>query len=437
MSLLPLVALSLLAAGEPSSLPPGHPQLNAEAPAQVGALPANHPPLAGGGAPDAQELMRKLEQVKGLKDQPKPFEVAHSIGRLYYAAARYPEAADYFAQAVAKGEPARKLYLEQRKKAQAAKQKMPSPEGVGCEPGADQKLEELVKKAQERAGANDAAGAAMCARVALIPVLEAEMLRGKALFLSGDARDAVADFTRVLEVSEGDAEALYARGNARLDAMGDDVKALELAKKDFAMLAGSGKGPKSEEAKKLLGHVDAAIAAGGITRLSEKKAAERRAHPVQVAASPAAPMANAPFAGGGAGGTPPQLTQEMVDAVRNTERTPELAQGLGKLVDEAEEHLAHGRFQEALDNYKRVVPYQPDNGRAKAGMAWALVGLNKQPMAERIWGVAVNADAKAVDGLGDALKAKGDAKGAQALWTKLATSAPDYARSANLTAKLK
>jgi hypothetical protein len=84
-----------------------------------------------------------------------------------------------------------------------------------------------------------------------------------------------------------------------------------------------------------------------------------------------------------------------------------------------------------------VVPFQPENGRAKAGMAWALVSLDKQPMAERIWGVAVGSDARAVDGLGDMLKAKGDANGAKALWSKLAGSSPDYAKAANLQAKLK
>ena len=124
-----------------------------------------------------------------------------------------------------------------------------------------------------------------------------------------------------------------------------------------------------------------------------------------------------------------------MDAVRNTERTPELAQGLQKLVEEGEADLAHGKFQEALDAYKRVVPFQPDNGRAKAGMAWALVGLGK-PMADRVWGVAVGADPSAVDHLGDSLKALGDANGAKSLWQKLAQSSPDYAQQAGLSKKL-
>jgi hypothetical protein len=81
-----------------------------------------------------------------------------------------------------------------------------------------------------------------------------------------------------------------------------------------------------------------------------------------------------------------------------------------------------------------VVPFQPDNGRAKAGMAWALVGKGS-PMADRIWGVAVGSDAAAVEKLGDTLLAKGDAKGAKALWAKLLQSAPDYPNKAALQAK--
>jgi hypothetical protein len=62
--------------------------------------------------------------------------------------------------------------------------------------------------------------------------------------------------------------------------------------------------------------------------------------------------------------------------------------------------------------------------------------MNRQPMADRVWQVAVNADPAAVDKLGDALKAKGDAAGAKALWTKLAQTAPAYASQSGLQGKL-
>jgi hypothetical protein len=68
-------------------------------------------------------------------------------------------------------------------------------------------------------------------------------------------------------------------------------------------------------------------------------------------------------------------------------------------------------------------------------MAWALVGMNRQPMADRVWQVAVSADPAAVDKLGDTLKAKGDEKGARALWSKLAQTDPAYAQRAGLSSK--
>lgn len=89
-----------------------------------------------------------------------------------------------------------------------------------------------------------------------------------------------------------------------------------------------------------------------------------------------------------------------------------------------------------MDAYRRVVPFEPENGRAKAGMAWALVGLNRQPMADRVWSVAVQADPQAVETLGDTLAKKGNAKDARALWAKLAETAPAYAEKANLQKKL-
>jgi hypothetical protein len=70
-------------------------------------------------------------------------------------------------------------------------------------------------------------------------------------------------------------------------------------------------------------------------------------------------------------------------------------------------------------------------------MAWALVGLNRQPMADRVWSVAVDADPNAVETLGDTLAQKGNAKDAHALWAKLAATSPAYADKVNLQKKLR
>jgi thioredoxin-like negative regulator of GroEL len=104
-----------------------------------------------------------------------------------------------------------------------------------------------------------------------------------------------------------------------------------------------------------------------------------------------------------------------------------------KLIDEAEEHLARQRFQDALNSYKGVMPYQPDNTRVRAGLAWTMLKLNRQPMADNVWRVATTTP-EAIDQLGDTLKAKGDAAGAKEVWQRLKESVPSY--GAKLEGKL-
>ncbi len=222
-----------------------------------------------------------------------------------------------------------------------------------------------------------------------------------------DSKGALATFESALDLFESNPEARYGRAAVLLDTAGDDLNALKTAKAEFErFLQDVPTGSRAKSAKQLLARTDAALAAGGMTKLIAQGS---KAAPEPMAAQ-----------------HPPMLTKEMVDAVQNTERTPELEAGFQKLMDEAEGLLAQGKFQEALDNYKRVVPFNPDNSRAKAGMAWSLVRLNKQPMADNVWRVAA-ADPAAIDALGDTLKAKGDADGAKALWQKLKDTAPAYA----------
>jgi hypothetical protein len=180
-----------------------------------------------------------------------------------------------------------------------------------------------------------------------------------------------------------------------------------------------------------------AAAAGGMKALEAARAKERRTRVASLDLSPPQamaqrPMANGPMAGGG--DSAPALSPEMMQAMQNVERTPEMEAQLTKQVEVGEEALAKGRYDEALAAYRQVMPLRPD-GRVKAGMAWALIGLGK-PTAERVWSVAVGSDPAAVEQLGDTLKAKGDAQGAKALWSRLAAAAPDYAASSSLKAKL-
>jgi tetratricopeptide (TPR) repeat protein len=122
-----------------------------------------------------------------------------------------------------------------------------------------------------------------------------------------------------------------------------------------------------------------------------------------------------------------------MEALKKVQVTDDMKQGFESTLNAAEDALARGQFQDALDKYKQVMPFQPEP-RVRAGMAWSLIGLDRQPMADNIWNVAAQEPA-AVDGLGDALEKRGDHAGAQKLWARLKDTVPAYAPK--LSGKLK
>ena len=467
---LALTAAALLAA-EPTNLPSGHPPLGSEAQrpaaasqglpeghpnlgsspsgaAAPGAMPEGHPPMTGRAPPTAAELLQQLDGMQGLREREKTFEIASSLGKLYYTNGRAADAIPYFLQAEEKGKAARELFLAQRKKLGKAAVQGPTEAKCGFSPSTP--VEEMAATAAERAKKGDTAGAAACARAALEPVLEVESMRANAHFLSGDAAGALKTYERVLEVEPTSADALFGRSAVLYETKGEDVKSLQAAHEGFeAFLEAHPDAPRAALARKLGRMTDEAVKAGGMAKWQASRAEDRKIRASKLDLSRGGPMmAQGPMAGGGlrgggaagpmAGGgdntAAPNISQETVQAMQNVERTPELEAQLTQTVEQGEELLSKGRYDEALAAYRQVMPLRPD-GRVKAGLAWTLVGLGK-PTADRVWGVAVGSDPAAVDQLGETLKAKGDMKGAKALWTKLAASAPDYAAQASLQAKL-
>jgi tetratricopeptide (TPR) repeat protein len=457
---LALTAAALLAA-EPTNLPAGHPPLGSEAqpsaaaPASPGSMgvmpeghpnfgegtPEGHPPSTGRAPPTAEELLQQLDSMQGLREREKTFEIASSLGKLYYTNGRPGEAILYFLQAEEKAMATREFFLAQRKK--LGKGAVPSAADANCGFTEQTPVESMGATAAERAKKGDTAGAVACARAALEPVLEVESMRANALLLSNNPEDALGVYERVLTVAPSYADALFGRSALLYETRGEDVKALRTAHEGFeAFLAAHPDSARAPLARKLSRMSDEALKAGGMKKWVASRAEDRRIRaskldltPKQPTMMAQGPMAGAggPMAGGGDTGAP-ALSQETIQAMQNVERTPELEAQLTKTVEQAEELLAKGRFDEALAAYRQVMPLRPD-GRVKAGMAWTLIGLGK-PTADRIWSVAVGSEPAAVDQLGETLKAKGDVKGAKALWTKLAASAPDYAAQASLQAKL-
>jgi tetratricopeptide (TPR) repeat protein len=445
MNLSLALATAALLAAEPSNLPPNHPPMGSRPAATSGAagmpsgaLPEGHPPaMTGRAPPSAEELLNQLDSTPGLVDRDKSFEIASSLGRLYYSNARPSDAILYFLQAEEKAKATRELFLAQRKK--LGKAAVPGAEEAGCGFTPNMSVEAMGAVAQERAKKGDTAGAAACARAALEPVLEVEAMRGHALFLSGDMAGALAVYGRVLEVAPSHEEALFSRSALLYETQGDDLKALKTAREGFeAFITVYPDSPRAGLARKLSRMAAEAVQAGGLKKMQASRVEDRRIRASKLDLTPRAPMmGQAPMAGRGpqaGGASAPTLSQETMEAAQNVERTPELEAQLTKQVEVGEAALAQGRYDEALAAYRQVMPLRPD-GRVKAGLAWTLIRLGK-PTAERVWGVAVDSDPAAVDQLGDTLKAKGDASGAKQLWERLAASAPDYAGKASLQAKL-
>ncbi len=450
MTLSLALATAALLAAEPSNLPPNHPPMGTRpaapraAPGAAGmpsgALPEGHPPaMTGRAPPSAEELLNQLDSTPGLLERDKSFEIASSLGRLYYSNARPSDAITYFLQAEEKAKATRELFLAQRKK--LGKAAVPGAEEAGCGFTPNMAVEAMGAVAQERAKKGDTAGAAACARAALEPVLEVETMRGHALFLSGDMAGALAVYGRVLEVAPSHEEALFSRSALLYETQGEDLKALRTAREGFeAFVTVYPDSPRAGLARKLSRMAAEAVQAGGLKKMQASRVEDRRIRASKLDLKAHPPMGQAPMAGRGPQGAPggsasaPALSQETMEAAQNVERTPELEAQLTKQVEVGEAALAEGRYDEALAAYRQVMPLRPD-GRVKAGLAWTLIRLGK-PTAERVWGVAVDSDPAAVDRLGDTLKAKGDATGAKALWERLAASAPDYAGKASLQAKL-
>jgi tetratricopeptide (TPR) repeat protein len=382
-----------------------------------------------------------MDSTPDLKTRAKPYEVSAAIGKLYYGRARWADARDFFLQAENTAAPLRTLFLEQRK---LVKGELPDPSASGCRLSSDMAVDKAAEKARTLAAQKHPGPAASCAREALGPVLESTALLGNALALTGDGKGALAAYERVLQVDPRNASALYGHGAVTFDVKGDDLAALRTARKELQTSAELTAGTsQASSARALAERIDKVIAAGGATKFAqqqEKTRAEGRPAVAAAGSAPAmppmaaAPPPSGPMASGSA--SPPQLSKETIEAFQKTEVTPEMQANFARLIEDGEAKLVANKYQDALDNYRQVMPFQPNNPRLRAGMAWALVGLQRQPMADNVWRVAVTSDPAAVDALGDRLSKAGNRDGARALWTKLQASAPDYAASSGVQKKL-
>ncbi len=380
-----------------------------------------------------------MDATPDLKTRPKPYEVSAALGKLYYGRARWADAREFFLQAEKTAEPVWALYLEQRKQVKGA---LPDAAAAGCRLSSDLAVEKAAARARSLAAEKQHGPAATCALEALGPVLESTALLGNTLALMGDPKGALSAYERVLQVDPRNAVALYGHGAVTFEVKGDDLAALKTARKELqTSVEIAPNAPQSPSARALVQRIDQVIAAGGATKFARQQEKTRAEATPAVAAAPmgGGPVASAPPPPGptpGGPASPPVLSKETMEAFQKTEVTPEMQANFARLIDDGEAKLAANKYQDALDDFRQVMPYQPNNPRLRAGLAWALVGLQRQPMADNVWRVAVSSDPAAVDALGDRLSKAGNTESARALWTKLQTSAPDYASRSGVQKKL-
>jgi tetratricopeptide (TPR) repeat protein len=429
-----ILLIGSLAAGE--DLPPNHPPIGgAPVPAPplnpgqgAGAtdLPPGHPAT---GDVDPHALLRQLDAKQDeIRKKPKTFDIAFALGNLYYENARYAEAAEFFAQAIEKTRPAFRIVDQVKPKTAGG-----SPTDSACE---GTSVEQRIERA-EQLEKSQPAQALACALSAQKPALEAMSRRGTCFFLAGQIDPAIKEFESVLARDPDSVEANYRLGAIFFDAFGEDVAKLKRTRKlwdHFLQLA-----PEDRRAVLVRGRlkqVEDGITKGGVSKAAPLppellEAPPMASVPVDTRPTPAtnAPMSSQQNA------SVPAITPEMAEAVANTPRGPEFEQGLARALDEGEAHLAKAEYQEAVQSFRSVLPYQPNNPRARAGMAAALIGKGS-PMADRIFGAAIEQDPASIDSLAQKLKAGGNAKEAKELWTRLQAQAPEYAAKAGVQQKL-
>jgi tetratricopeptide (TPR) repeat protein len=412
---------------ETAPLPSNHPRLGDGETRhdEPGALPADHPLVPQ--QEEAKQLLAKVESMKDeLKGKPKSIEVTVALGSLYYDNGKYLDAIDYYRQAIAQGEP---LVKGLRAVERVAGEVKPAPqEKAGCARSQLRDSVPLLARANLLAEQGKKAEALACAREAARPVAMAHTRRGNAWYLVGNPAAAVAEHEAALQLFPDEPESLFFRGAIAFDAMGDDLKQLQRAKECWSrFLEVAPDSPRRSAVKEMLPQLDAAIRAGGVSRLP------RPARPEVVDGAPG----------------PGPLDPSAQQAVQGLELTPEIVAGFGPILDQAAAQLAKGDVDGARTSIVRVFPFVMSDVQSGAGKvppplrarAQALMGLYMQgkgaPMGQVMLQQAATASAESVDAQATALASQGDAAHARTLWKALVESAPDYAAQAHLADKLK
>jgi tetratricopeptide (TPR) repeat protein len=371
-----------------------------------GPAPAAQPPAAV--ADDVSKgLLQTVDSLKDeLKGRPRDFGINLALGNLYFDNGRYVDALGYYRDALA-------LVAEAEGRLLQAKSRPAAPADCRVEPSTGGKSGRSVEQVLQQASARPGEGALACLAGLVPSMANVRARQGNAWYLAGNADKAREAHDTALRLDPDQPEALFFRG----------ANLLESARGDEAKLA-EGRAVWVRLVKVAPDHPRALVAKETLPRIGELFGKRPEA--------PAPASREATMKG------PAPLPPGVAEAGRGVAMTPELSKQLDAKVVDGEKRLTEGRWQEALDAFKEVMPLRPD-GRVALGLGVALRELGK-PTAERVLTQAVRmpgGDAPRATYELAVFYAKTDAAKARTLFESIAADATWGAKAKERLGKLR
>ena len=330
-------------------------------------LPPGHPPIQRRRRTGKQlpsDLLKKLDATPGLKTRQKSFEIAAALESCYFRAAASWTRRSSSSRPRQGGAPRGRCSTSRPTRRLGPEDGAPSARGDAAARPSETPLREDLRD-RRAAGQRRATPRGRRSARGLRSGRRSMVARHARLRLgcSGPRRARMAA-TRSCWRWTPDALLRPGRGapgDARARPEGAQAGAPGLR---VRILAVAPRHPQAVDAREARA-VDASGHRRGRRHLARGRAEERKVRPTRLRRRSPCPSRQAARAG-----RPPRARRPLasprrrVDAVQNTERTPELDAGLAKLVEEGEEHLAHGplpggagrlQARDALHGRKRSV----------------------------------------------------------------------------------